>query len=312
MSLPIPAAVSAAVLSVVVLPLGGAPGSAAPLTPGAPTLSGSTVSWPDRSTTEHGFVIERCEGLACTAYARVGWVPRNVTSFVDPARPTSIAAASYRVRSFDASGFSEPSPSVTWTRGLGVAIYIEPPRLAVDPSDPNLVHADGSLTVPLRYRDDGSGHLVAFQPPVSWVAGDGSAATTQTPRWDLSFDVGGAYSVSARASDGLMGTGSAQVTVPGNPVTKPVALVAAPSRTSVRLTWVSFPTAATAIEVWRCPGTDSCTAPARKVSTLGRNAGATTVGSLSAGKAYRLWLRAVRSGDQASAMSQVLVVTTLR
>jgi hypothetical protein len=82
-------------------------------TPAAPTsLAGTAVSasridltWTDASGNESGFTIERCAGRRCTAFAVVGQVGPNVTTFAN----TGLSARTqyrYRVRAFNSAGNS--------------------------------------------------------------------------------------------------------------------------------------------------------------------------------------------------------------
>jgi hypothetical protein len=95
---------------------GGGGGTA----PAAPTgLAGSTVSssridltWTDNSANETGFRIERCTGRRCTSFVVVGETGANVTAFSDTGL-ASTTSYRYRVRSYNATGSSAPSNSVT-------------------------------------------------------------------------------------------------------------------------------------------------------------------------------------------------------
>lgn len=293
------------------------PAQAAPTSPGAPTLTNVTglntlVTWTDNSTTESGFVVERCDGLSCSSYARVGWVGRNVTTFTDTGRPYSTPSVTYRIRSFDHSGYSAPSPSATYYTGTSSLVFISAPTLTVDATDPNLVHANGSETVRPNWGYDADGNLVSIQPPIRWISGSGDTAVTTTPLWDTRFDVAGTYAIAARPADGPNNVGAAQVTVPGNPVTQPVNLTGTATRSSVALRWGNFPTAATSVEVWRCNGTTTCTTTPRKVTTLGIASTTATASSLRSNTAYRFWIRTVRTTDGVSATTTPIQVTTLR
>src|SRR4029453_15118229 len=64
------------------------------------------LRWRDRSTNEAGFVIER--SIDGAAFSAVGEVGPNVTLFVDRGLD-SATAYFYRVRRFNAAGYSAPS-----------------------------------------------------------------------------------------------------------------------------------------------------------------------------------------------------------
>ena len=294
------------------------PAQAAPAVPGAPTLAATStgdtlVTWTDTSTTESGFVVERCTGISCSSYATVGWVGRNATSFTDAGAPSSFTPATYRIRSFDHSGYSTPSPSATYSSGgYSTLGFIYPPTVTVDAADPNVVHADASQTVGLVYRYDDAGNLVSFQPPVRWISGSGDTAVTTTAQWSTSFDVAGTYAIAARPAEGPRSIGAGYATVPGHAVTTPINLTGTAGRSSVALRWGNFPTAATSVEVWRCNGTTTCTTTPRKVTTLGIASTTATASSLRSNTAYRFWIRTVRTTDGASATTTPIQVTTLR
>ena len=93
-----------------------------PAPPTAPSnLSGQALSksqikltWTDNSANETSFVIERCRGAGCTAFATVATVGADVTTYTN----TGLKAGTtyvYRVRSANSFGNSTPSNSVTLT-----------------------------------------------------------------------------------------------------------------------------------------------------------------------------------------------------
>jgi Fibronectin type III domain len=93
---------------------GSAPALMAPSQLDATPLSSSHIRlrWQDNSGTEDGFLVERCAGTGCTAFAQVAVVGHDVTSYVDGglARNT---AYSYRVRASNAGGVSAYSNTAT-------------------------------------------------------------------------------------------------------------------------------------------------------------------------------------------------------
>ena len=100
---------------------GFSPGPAPP-PPAAPTAlaaaavspSQINLSWTDNATTEDGFRIERCAGVACIAFAEIATVGANVVSYQN----TGLAAStsySYQVRAFNAGGTSSYTNTATAT-----------------------------------------------------------------------------------------------------------------------------------------------------------------------------------------------------
>ena len=82
------------------------------LPPAAPSgltasISGALVvlTWQDRSPNETSFHIERCEGSGCTAFAPLGVMPGNFTSYTDYSVPAG-RSLGYRVRASNAAGYS--------------------------------------------------------------------------------------------------------------------------------------------------------------------------------------------------------------
>ena len=82
----------------------------------APKIS---LTWDDNSTDESGFKIERAE--PGKAFAQVGTVAANVTTYTDQAVTTGVEYT-YRVRAFSAYGDSQPSNVITATATTSSAI----------------------------------------------------------------------------------------------------------------------------------------------------------------------------------------------
>jgi len=64
------------------------------------------LSWNDNSSSETGFSIERCEGVGCTDFTEIVTVPHNQETFIDDDGLTSNTLYRYRVRAFNAAGYS--------------------------------------------------------------------------------------------------------------------------------------------------------------------------------------------------------------
>lgn len=83
---------------------------AIPTTLVATPITGQRVdlTWVDASNNENGFRVERCDGAGCVLYASVNTVGAGVTTFSNTAL-TFNQQYTYRVRAFNAAGFSDPS-----------------------------------------------------------------------------------------------------------------------------------------------------------------------------------------------------------
>ena len=90
----------------------------------AQTNTSALLNWIDNSGNEDGFSIERCQNLACTAFAEIATVPAGVTTYTDNSL-TPTTYYSYRVRAFSAaSGYSHYSATATT---LTVVVTVQPP-----------------------------------------------------------------------------------------------------------------------------------------------------------------------------------------
>lgn len=70
------------------------------------------LSWKDNSTNEAGFAIERSPGTGTPVWAEVARTGPDVTTWTDTGLPNN-TAFSYRLRAFNAGGFSAYTPTVT-------------------------------------------------------------------------------------------------------------------------------------------------------------------------------------------------------
>jgi hypothetical protein len=154
--------------------------------PGAPSnlrmtyLAGSQVdlAWNTHSYNEDGFQIERStDGMHFTP---IGTVGPNVTSFVDPNRPTGTAY--YRVEAFNAAGISAPSNVISPVASFSVHTDIG-----------NVGQAGSTILSGGQYTVRGSGADIwgtadAFQFAAQPLSGDGTiqvrvASIQNTASW---------------------------------------------------------------------------------------------------------------------------------
>ncbi len=84
-----------------------APPPEAPSTLTATTASSSQINlkWADKSNTETGFKVERCEGAPCTSFSQIATVGASVTSYSNTGLKAS-TSYTYQVRSYNAGGDS--------------------------------------------------------------------------------------------------------------------------------------------------------------------------------------------------------------
>jgi len=96
-----------------------------------------TLTWTDNSNNEAGFAVERSPGTGSPTWVEIARVAANVTTYKDEGLPAS-TAFSYRVRAFNAGGYSQYAGPVTGTT------LVAPPA---DPTNPNVKPDDPIVTV---------------------------------------------------------------------------------------------------------------------------------------------------------------------
>ncbi|MBI4566669.1 MAG: fibronectin type III domain-containing protein [Planctomycetes bacterium] len=89
------------------------------------TASSVELAWEDGSTNENGFSVERLMGGSWT---QIGWVPDNVTTYVD-ATVSPNTEYRYRVLAFNAAGNSPPSNEVSATTAQTLVVPAAPSNL---------------------------------------------------------------------------------------------------------------------------------------------------------------------------------------
>jgi hypothetical protein len=91
-----------------------APAAPSGLTASAASSSQINLSWADNSGNEDGFAIERCQGAGCSNFAEIASVGAGSTSYPNTGLSAS-TSYSYRVRAFNAAGYSGYSNTATAT-----------------------------------------------------------------------------------------------------------------------------------------------------------------------------------------------------
>jgi thermitase len=87
-------------------PTAGPPTAPTSLTATAGSGAGVGLVWNDNSTNEVGFQIERCIGPSCTNFAEIGQTIADATMYQDPNGTSGGRWYRYRVRAFNAHGYS--------------------------------------------------------------------------------------------------------------------------------------------------------------------------------------------------------------
>lgn len=205
-----------------------------------------TLTWTDNSTAENGFVIERCTGyFVCGSYGEVGNVGANVTTFTDGFEVYS-GAMNYRVRAYDASGWSAPTASVAVSWITAAVVY---PNLVATQLDSSLFTIDGTAFAAAGFAQGALSY--------EWSFGDGQIRRTSTPVETVRYARDGTFTVSMRPvlANGPGVTNSITVTATGTPAPAPsVTFAGSLTRGVNRIDWYSFPSTATSVEVLRCKG----------------------------------------------------------
>lgn len=101
-------------ISTVVTPTPAAPLAPASLSATAASSSQINLKWTDGSDNEDNFRIERCEGTGCTSFSEIATLGAGVTTFSNTGL-TAGTSYSYRVRAYNAGGYSAYSNTATAT-----------------------------------------------------------------------------------------------------------------------------------------------------------------------------------------------------
>ena len=281
------------------------------LTPSAPTVLVATtqsdtqilLGWADNSANENGFTVERCAGVACSAFATIATLPANsggTASYLD-ATPIAEVAYRYRVRAFivAASEWSSVAEATTIRPAAPTAL------VATSLSD---------TRIDLAWTDNSNNEL-AFV--VERCAGDGcttwatdaTLATNTTSYSSTNLQSGGTYRFRVRASNGAGGSAFTEIAqaltnLPAIPTT----LVAtALNGTDIQLSWTDNAVGETSYIVQRCAG-NACTNFTDLV-TLGINAAAHVDLAIAVPGVYRYRV-AARNSAGTSGFSNISTAST--
>ena len=265
------------------------------------------LTWTETSTTETAFLIERCAGTGCTAFAQIAQTGANVTAYFDTTAAAS-TAYSYRVRATDGPTFSPYS---------NVASATTPGTLPAAPSALTASVAS-STQINLTWQDNATNETgykierctnagcTAFAQ-IAQVGADVAAYS------DTGLTGGTSYSYRVRATNaagdsGYSNVASATTTVVAQPPAAPTALGAsAASSSQINLTWADNATNETGYKIERCAGS-GCTAFAQ-IAQVGGNVTTYSNSALTASTSYSYRVRATNAtGD--SAYSNVATATT--
>ena len=284
----------------------GAPTAPTNLTAAAASNSQINLSWIDTSSTESGFVVERCTGATCTNFAEIAETGANAIGYNN----TGLAANTtyrYRVRAFNDSGDSGYTNETQATTTVSATKPTAPSGLsatAVSVNQINLVWADNSSdeTGFKVYRSlDG----VTYSRIVTTVAGVTSYSDTGRAAATKYY-----YYVRATNSFGdSANSNTATATTfptPTSPPAAPTNLAAsAPSSNQVTLTWKDNSTDEKLFKVYRSPDAVTYTEIARP----GPNSTSYTDTGRTANTTYHYKVRASNDAGS-SAYSNTVTIKT--
>ena len=267
-----------------------------PLPPAAPSgltasLSGYLVllAWQDNSSNETIFYIERCAGRGCTNFSSFATQWPDVPSYTDYSALTG-ESYSYRVRAYNAGGYSPYSNIATIVAGVGNL-----PPTAVMSATPSTGAA------PLTVTFDGSGSTDSDGTVTSWAWSFGDGANGTGIQTTHLYSTPGTYAASLTVTDnsGASGTATRSIVVSAPSVAAPKNLTAAAlTRSSIGLKWTNGSTDQTEVRIERCNGSN-CTNFAQ-VAVVAGTATAFTDSGLSNRTTYRYRVRAHNAlGDSA-------------
>ena len=273
---------STATTSIVANPL-------APTPPSGLTASNSgylvLLNWQDNSSNETLFYIERCAGVGCTNFASfVATQSANTPSYTDYGA-ISGQTYSYRVRAFNAGGYSPYSNIATIVAGVGNL----PPSatMSITPTTgpaPLNVMFDGTAST------DPDGTITTW----SWSFGDGTVGTGS--RISHNYTNPGTYNVNLSVTDnsGESRSTSGSVVVTASSLIAPGNLTAhALTASSTRLMWTNATANQIEVRIESCRGTNCMNFS--EIAVVGGTSTTYTHSGLAANTTYRYRARACNS-----------------
>lgn len=281
-----------------------------PLAPAAPSgltasLSGYLVllNWQDNSSNETLFYIERCAGVGCTNFANfVATQWPDAPSYTDYAVIAG-QSYSYRVRAYNAGGYSPYSNIASIFAGVG----------NLSPTAAMSV-APATGTAPLSVAFDGSGSTDPDGTVTSWAWSFGDGASGSGVRTTHLYTTPGIYSASLTVTDnrGPSSSATAGLTIVVNAVSLPAPTnltATALTRSSIGLKWKNGTTNQLWVGIERCQGS-GCT-NFTQIATVAGTAAAYTNTGLAANTTCRYRVRVHNSAGD-SPYSNISAAKTLR
>ncbi|MFL5306458.1 MAG: fibronectin type III domain-containing protein [Polyangia bacterium] len=265
------------------------------------------------NTAVTSYLVERCQGAACTSFAQVGTSPAAMFADLGLSQGT---AYSYRVRASDAAGNLGRYSSVA-TATTTTSTDVQPPSAPAGLTATATSGTQINLAWTAATDDVGvTGYRVERCQGAACTAFTQLAVATAVTFSDTGLAAGVSYSYRVRASDAAGNLGgysnvatATTLTADTTPPTAPSNVVATPvSGTRITLTWTASMDAVgvTGYVVERCQGA-ACTT----FSQAGTAPGATfTDGGLAAVTSYSYRVRATDAAMNLSPYSNVATATT--
>jgi tripartite motif-containing protein 71 len=276
------------------------------LTASAVSSSGINLSWTDASDNETGFIVERCQGTGCGAFAVVGTAAGNATHYNDTGL-TAGTAYSYRVRASNNGSKSAYSNTATATTSSATRPAAPKALAAVAGSDNqvNLSWSDQSTNETGFNIERCSGR---FCSNFTRIASVGENAVSWS---DTAVASGNSYRYRVRAYNAAGNSAYSNIAS----ITVPAALPAAPSNlaatalsgSQIQLTWTDNANNETQFKIERCQGS-SCSNFVQ-VRMVSANSTTYSDSRLRSRTTYRYRVRASNNGGN-SAYSDVVSATT--